>query len=69
MALHMGTVTVVAKDIPAVKAELERLRAAIKEKDAALRLFLEREHPDEGCRLACPGDICIVVRSALEVGY
>lgn len=60
---HFGTVTIVATEVPTVVAALEKAERLIRLKDAALIAWLEREHPDEDSRLACPDPMC---RQALD---
>lgn len=57
-----------ATDVPEVVERIARAEHAIEVKNAALRLYLETEHPDEGCRFACPGAVCTAMRDALAVG-
>ena len=64
--MAQATILVRVADVPEAVAAMERARSKIERQDAAIRLFLEREHPDEGCRLACPGEICSAMRAALE---
>lgn len=56
-------VTITVADAPVVVAALERADRLVNLKDAALMAWLEREHPDEGSRIACPDPLC---RQALE---
>lgn len=66
--MAQATVEVKIADAPEVIALMRRAQDALDVKDAAIHLFLETEHPDEGCRFSCPGKICTAMRDALEAG-
>jgi hypothetical protein len=61
-----GKVTITIADAPVVVAALEKADRLITLKDAALMAWLEREHPDEGSRVACPDSICQQALAAIN---